>query len=262
MGKKISLKKIICLSSFILVIIFASCSQNLPEIGQANTSVIFEYEDTESLPKARFSVFVDSVSNPRRFASLRVRSEEENYEWEIDDLIMFETSEKTFAGYTNFVMPEGLEIPKGKYSVIFTNADEEEIEKEFYIDYNSDFYELKSTEIPDYMKKRSANNKIAIYDNDSLLIYYGERNKDFKTTRDIWNKYQNAEFFNDIWSMSGNTVICILPQELVKPEKVEAEEPETESEETEQELDEKTKLEEQTRVVAEITNTVKNLFKD
>lgn len=222
MGKKLSLNKIFSLISLAVVyVIFASCSQNLPEVRQASSSIIFEYEDDESLPQARFSVFVESVSDPRRFAGLKVHSETEGYEWEVDDLVMIENEDKTYAGYTNFVMPEGEKIPKGKYTVIFTNADEEEYETEFYLDYNTKYYELKAPDVPEFMKKRSGNNKIAIYNKDSLLIYYGERNVEFKTTRDIWNKYQNADFFNDIWSMSGNTVICILPKELVQPEKAE-----------------------------------------
>lgn len=223
MGKKLSKIKYISLFSLSLIyVLLTGCSQNLPEVKQTNSSIIFEYEDEESLPYARFSVFAESVSNPRRFDSLTVRSLETEYEWEVEDLVILEDENKCYAGYTNFVMPEGIQIPKGKYSAIFKNADEEEFETEFYLDYNSKIYELTSSKIPDFMKSRSGNNKIAIYDNNSVLIFYGERTNELKTTRDIWNRYQNAEVFNDIWCASGNNVICILPNEMVKPEKVES----------------------------------------
>lgn len=215
--------KIFALVSLVLVYIaFASCSQNLPETGNASSSVIFEYENEESLPQARFSVFVEAISDPHRFASLKIRSEEMGYEWETDELVNIQQDDRTMSGYTNFVMPDGQKIPAGKYTAIYMNADEQEYETEFYIDYNSKIYELKASEIPGFMKKNYGANKISIYDDAQVLIFFGDRTSELRTTRDIWNNFQNAEYFNDIWYASGKSVICILPKELVKPEKVEA----------------------------------------
>lgn len=206
----------------LLFTVFMSCSQNLPDVGPASSSIIFEYADEESLPQARLSVFVEAISDPHRFATLKIRSEENGYEWETDNLINIVEDDKTMSGYTNFVMPEGEKIPTGKYTAIYINADEEETEKEFYIDYNKKIYDLKSTEIPAFMRKSYSVNKISIYDDAEVLIFFGDRTQDFKTTRDIWNNYQNASYFNDIWYTSGNSIICILPKQIVKPEKVEA----------------------------------------
>lgn len=227
MNKSSYLSRLLKISFILLIYIaFASCSQNLPEVKMASGSVVFEYEDQEQAPNARFGVFVEAESNPQRFSSMRVKSEEKGFEWETSDIIVFKEEDRTMAGYSNFVMPEGHKIPTGKYIAVYENADHEEIETDFYIDYNEKYYELKASEVPAFMKKSNGLNRISIYDDKEILIYFGDRTGEFRTTRDIWNKFQNAETFNDIWCENGKSVICVLPKELVKPEKVKTDETE------------------------------------
>lgn len=211
----------LCIFSLLFFII--SCSSNVPEVKSANTSIIFEYENEDSLPTARFSVFVEAESDPRRFETMKVRSLIKDFEWETDEIAKIDGKNGKYAGYTNFVMPKGEKIPTGRYSVVFVNADEEEVEAEFYLDFNSRFYEMKPGEIADYMKNHNGMNKLALYDENKILIFYGERTDDYKTVRDIWYHYREAQEFQDIWTAQNNSVICILPIELVQPEKADEE---------------------------------------
>lgn len=238
MNKSSYLSKLLKISILVLIYVgFISCSQNLPEVKMANGSVVFEYDSQEETPKARFGVFVEAESNPQRFSTMKVKSEEKGFEWETSDIIIFQNEDKTMAGYSNFVMPQGQKIPTGKYIVIYVNADKEETETDFYIDYNEKYYDLKGSEVPAYMKKHNGSNKISIYDQDEILIYFGDRNGDFRTTRDIWNRFQNAETFNDIWTENGKSVICVLPKELVKPEKVKTDVDESDENKPEDNID-------------------------
>ena len=55
-----------------LLIIFSSCSQVTPEIISPEYSVIFEYEDEKSNPKARMSFFVESLSDVNRYSRIKI----------------------------------------------------------------------------------------------------------------------------------------------------------------------------------------------
>ena len=60
--------------------------------------------------------------------------------------------------------------------------------------------------------------KIAVYDKEHILIYFGNRTENFRTTRDIWNTYREAEYYQVIWYSRDGKVICIEPEKPVVPE--------------------------------------------
>lgn len=214
------LLEFLSLSIISLSFVVISCSSNVPEIRSASASIIFEYANEDALPTSRFSVFVEAESDPRRFDSMKVESVSKDFEWETDDLDKIDGKNGKYAGYTNFVMPKGEKIPNGRYKVIYVNADEEEVEAEFYLDYNTKYYELKASQVADYMKNHNGINKIALYDENKIMLFFGERTDEYKTTRDIWYKFRDAQEFQDIWTSPNSSVICILPLALVQPEKV------------------------------------------
>lgn len=209
---------------FLCYVLFASCSQNLPEVKQANGTIVFEYENEDSFPNARMTVFVESVSDPRRYDTIKVQSYNQDFEWETEEISMIQGTKKKYAGYTNFVMPEGEKFPAGRYNAVYINADEEEVSSDFSIDYDLALYEIKASDLPAFMKKHNGTNKIAIYNQQEMLIFFGEKNNDLRTTRDIWNQFREADSFQEIWEAGNRTVICVLPKELVRPDKVQTEE--------------------------------------
>ena len=67
------------------------------------------------------------------------------------------------------------------------------------------------------MSKKQGIENIAVYDNEHVLIYFGER-EELRTTRDIWNKFREAESYQVIWYTPKGNVICITPEKPVTPE--------------------------------------------
>ena len=68
------------------------------------------------------------------------------------------------------------------------------------------------------MSKKRGVEKIAVYDKEHILIYFGDRTEEFMTTRAIWNKYRDAASYQIIWYTGGGSVICITPEKPVTPE--------------------------------------------
>ena len=210
--------KALHLSSILLSILFmASCTQIVPEVKYSTLSVVFEYKNEKAAPDARLCVYVETVSDARRYENINVKAAQNGFVWDVTDVFKVKSYDRMYAGNTTLVVPEGEKIPTGQYDIVFYNADLEKVETKAFLNYDAEFYNKKSGDIPEMMRKRGGKKNIAIYDKEGKMLYYGERTDKLDDTRKIWNKYRNAESFNEIWKLPNNSVICIMPLELVVP---------------------------------------------
>ena len=201
--------------AFVLEI--CSCSNNVPELGNSRLSVVFDYNSYDDLPNARLSIFVESVSNPRRFDTITVTSDQNEYVWEANDLVLAADSEKTYCGVTNFVMPANQKIPSGEYTILFRQADDEQTEIKRILSYDKSLYETKGSDVSKVMKKFYSTRMLTVYDANKKIIYYGPRTSELLDSRGIWNNYREAAEYQESWINQSGTIICNLPMEKVEP---------------------------------------------
>ena len=197
--------------------IFTACSNTVPDISNARLSIIFDYESYDALPQARMSVFVEANSNPRRFETITVSSNKNEYVWEADDLIFAADDNVKYCGFTNFVLPQNLQIPSGEYTIIFRQSDDEQKEIKRNLNYDKTLYETKVSDVAQVMKKYYSTRMLTIYDNSKKVLYYGPRSADLSDARGIWNNYRDAAEFQESWVNQNGTVICNMPLEKVVP---------------------------------------------
>ncbi|WP_027727388.1 hypothetical protein [Treponema sp. C6A8] len=205
-------------SIFSAALLFISCAQNSLDINQSEMTVVFEYSDEENLPSARLCAFVESDSDSRRSGLLQLSTKKDGFIWNAQSPLRFKSGDKFWTGYTNFLMQKNEPFPLDSYRILIQNADEKEAEEVFDFNYDSSFYNLKASEVEEKMKSLGAVKKIAIYDESHSLLYYGDLKDNLSSSRKIWNVYSKANYFNVIWQTKDNTVICILPKELVVPD--------------------------------------------
>ncbi len=198
--------------------IFVSCSQNTPELYNTDYSVIFDYADDETPPVARLSIFAASETDVRRYQRIKIKSVESDYYWDTEQLSKLETEDSKWAGCTNIVPPQDEKLPVGTYEVTYYNADEKEYSLTIDVRYDIDFYDVLLPALPDFMADKKGVEKIAVYDKEHILIYFGDRTQELKTTRDIWNRYRDASTYQVIWYTVNRNVICITPEKPVTPE--------------------------------------------
>ena len=203
--------------ALILTVLICACSSNVPELGNARLSVVFDYTSNDELPKARLSVFVESISNPRRFDSITVSSNKNEYVWEANDMILAADQEKTYCGVTNFVMPQNEKIPSGEYTILFRQADDEQTEIKRILSYDKSLYETKGSDVSKVMKKFYSTRMLTVYDANKKIIYYGPRTSELLDSRGIWNNYREAAEYQESWINQSGTIICNLPMEKVEP---------------------------------------------
>ena len=205
---------------FLLNFLFSSCKQVSPEIRAVFSCVIFEYSDNEKLPEARVSVYMDSISDIRRVDSIEFNSLTSDYKWKIEseEIQLISNSNKQWAGNSNLYMPYKYQFPTGQYEIIYTNADGKFLKSKVNLKYESVFYEKFADEIPSFMESKKGKKQIAIFDKENKMIYFGEQDEELKNNRAIWLKYKDAAFYKEIWTLSDNSVMCILPKKDVVPE--------------------------------------------
>ena len=211
-------RTVLFLGVSILALLLISCSQNTPELTTTDYSVIFDYENNDLPPEARLSIFAASASDVRRYERIRITSLDTELCWEVDNLTRLENEDIQWAGCTNLVAPENEKLPTGQYEITYLNADEKECTVNLEINYDIGIYDVLLSGLADYMAEKKGIEKIAVYDKAHILIYYGDRTEELKTTRDIWNKYREAEYYQVIWYSVDGTVICIEPEKPVVPE--------------------------------------------
>lgn len=198
-------------SSF-LVILFASCSQVAPDVLAATSTMIYEYDDEESLPQERLCVFVEASSDTRRCDTLEVICHSNDYHWSTDEIVLYEKGQKYWAGYTNFVMPEQESFSEGLYTVIYTDAAENEQSEKFYVSKNRSIEEMKSQALLDVIKDYGFAQNWAVYDEDDKLVFYGPRKENLYTIENVWKKYQNASYVRSVFVKTDKTIIVLLPK--------------------------------------------------
>ncbi len=201
-----------------LFILFVSCSQNTPELYSSEYSVIFDYEDAQTPPSARLAFFSSSGSDVRRYKRITITSMETGYTWDTDVIAKLEADSLQWAGCTNIVAPQGEKLPVGRYEVTYYNADEKKYMVKLDVKYDVEFYDVLLPALEDFMSEKAGIERIAIYDKEHILIYFGDRIEEFKTTRGIWNKYREASTYQVIWYTLDNSVICVTPEKAVAPE--------------------------------------------
>ena len=219
MIKKSHIKLLLFFLNFhFLATFFLSCSQVTPEVISPEYSVIFEYEDEKSNPKARMSIFVESLTDVNRYERIRVYCENGGYIWDFNEIATFTNKNRSWTGNTNLKMPQNQIFPSGKYELIFYNADEKDTSVILNVNYDSSFYKLTSSESENLLKNKNAVTKIAVYDKNRTMIYFGEKTSSFKSSTEIWNTFSNAKYYQDIIITPENNVMCIMPEKEVSLE--------------------------------------------
>ena len=197
--------------------LFISCSQESAVIKEVNSKVIYEYKNKDSFPKQRLSLFIASNTDVRKFDSITIKDSNSDFCWETEDLFRFTNSDLNYAGYASFVLPDGDVFSDGMYNITITTKANENLEYDYNLNYKKELLSLKAEAAVDEMKKSGAIENICIYDSENKLLFFGTKSDDFKTNRDIWLKYNNAESYNIIWILDNRSTMCILPSEKVTP---------------------------------------------
>lgn len=187
-----------------------SCRQNDAEVLSASGSLVFDYDDYESFPSVRLSVFVNTKNEAQRTQSIRINSSDENFFWMIDNPVLIKGNEKNWSGYANLVLAENLKFSNGKYTVKYTDAQGNEDEAAFILSFNTDLYSSKPSEIKSLVKSTLSSTYV-IYDKDMTVLYSGNKKNTWKSAVNVLRDYNKAFYIRKTMSNTSGSLLFLLP---------------------------------------------------
>ena len=195
------------LSGFLL---FFSCSLSAPDVKGVKAAAVFEYADEDSYPRMRLAVFAEAGSDVRRAESIRIVSNDRGWEWKAIGLEIFASDAKQWAGYTNFVSPEDGAIPQGAYTFFYTDALGHDAESSFSVFYPASLRRTRAGEAKEKLGT-GVSERIAVYDEEDVLIYFDARKAEWKSDDDVWREMENAFRIRLCFLNADKSVLCFMP---------------------------------------------------
>jgi len=203
------------LSFAVLICSFLGCSNEVPDIVNTELCVIYDYENDEVYPDARLCAFIESGINVRRYDTLQLKNMKDGYTWNADNLVLYQSSRKLYAGYTNFVMPKNKRFSNTTYNVELITADEKSVSSQINFHYDDSFYKIKASDVENKFKDLKGIKKIAIFNKDDVLIFSDKYAARYDSAEKIKNTFRNAEYYSIYWQTSDKTVICVMPKQYI-----------------------------------------------
>jgi hypothetical protein len=164
----------------------------------------------------RLSVFVKTNGDVRHFKMLRLYSSQANYEWTVDNLVMVDKNNEMYAGYTNFIVPQGELIPQGEYEASFISYNDEENTTNFFLQYDKSLKDMSPVEAENYFKNNGSEEYVLIYNEEDRVLFFGKKTEKQQTENDIWLNYKTSKSYYTIWLKPDNSIMCIMPEKTIK----------------------------------------------
>lgn len=195
------------LSSFLL---FFSCSLSAPDVKGVKAAAVFEYADNDSDPRMRLAVFAEAGSDVRRVESIRIASKETGWEWKAENVEIFSSDARQWAGYTNFVSPGSGAIPQGAYTFFYRDALGDDAESSFSVFYPASLLKARAGEAKEKLGT-GMREWIALYDEKDVLIYFDTRKAGWREDDDVWREMENASRMRLCFLNADASVLCFMP---------------------------------------------------
>ena len=200
---------------------FFSCSDSSPSISIISPTLVADYSDSLSSPSVRLCVFAEVNSDIRRCDYVKARHEGSGLEWIADEPRLIAGRTRKFAGWSDFVVPSGMDIPSGKWTFTFSDFSGEESSGTFFLNYDKKMLEKKAGDFPDAIKE-SRNEVYAVYTDKGLLCYFGEKKRTWNNLEaSILKHYPNAKYYRKCYQTKNKTVVYMMPPVFlpeIKPE--------------------------------------------
>lgn len=195
---------------FAVPLLFFSCAASAPDVKAVRVVSIFDYTDADSYPRMRLALFAETGGDVRRTESIRIASKETGWEWKTSSVDFFSSDSRQQLCYTNFVSPGDAAIPQGAYAFFYTDALAHEAESSFSVFYPVDLVHTRAGKVKEALGNE-VRERIAVYDEKDVLIYFDVRKAEWKTDDAVWRDMGNASRMRLCFLNADTSVMCFMP---------------------------------------------------
>lgn len=173
--------------------------------------LILDWEDEQSLPVERLSVFVETASNVRRLESFSVKTGD--YTWNVESPIFFQSGDRQWAGWPHLEPAPNLEkarFPMDNYQVECVDAAGKKDTASFSIATNAALLDANAGQVEGMIF--SSQKRVAVYSSSNELLYFDIRKNNWISDEAIFSGVKDSSYYRDV-IMTGNT-LCFLPKKF------------------------------------------------
>lgn len=180
-------------------------------VSAVQAHLILDWEDEQSLPVERLSVFVETSSNVRRFESFSVKAGD--YTWNVDSPIFFQSGDRQWAGWPHLEPAPNFEkalFPLGNYQVECVDAAGKKDTASFSVVVNAALLDANVGQVDGLLM--SSQKRVAVYSSSNELLYFDARKSNWISDEAVFSGVKDSSYFRDVF-MSGNT-LCFMPKKF------------------------------------------------
>lgn len=192
------------------ILVLSGCSESEPELVSAKGYVVFDFSDEKKAPSVRLAAFAELSSEVRRVDSIRIKNLATNLEWNCLNPAVFSNEKRQWSGYTEFLSPDGIEIPLGVYNFFYTDSQGKEVSSAFVINYDEKLAGSTPENALSFLQEDSAE-QYALYSEKNTLLYYGAKKQNWSDDSKIFSFDPKTSYYRKIYIGTKKTVVCIMP---------------------------------------------------
>lgn len=187
-----------------------SCADSTPELAGNRVFMIFEYSDMNSKPLMKLAPFVHTVSDGRRAEKISIYNKKNHLEWVSDNPVVFGDEKNQWVGYLDFVCSANKKMPLGFYDFYYEDGEGRVLQTAFSLAYDE---KLADSSAKDFLKNTTVQKKekIALYSEQNLLLYYGERKSSWKEDSDIFKIDGRSSYYKTCYVLTSENSVYIMP---------------------------------------------------
>lgn len=190
-----------------------SCSDDAVDAASAQANLILDWEDEQSLPTERLSVFVEISSNVRRLESFSVKSGP--YTWNVDSPIVFMAGENQWAGWPRLEPPlvdakERPLFPLGNYQIECVDAAGKKDTASFSITFNAALLDATVDKVEGLLP--APQKRIAVYSESNELLYFDSPKSSWLNDESIFKDVKDSSYYRN--TIANGNALCFFPKKF------------------------------------------------
>jgi hypothetical protein len=193
-----------------LLLALAACSDSVPALAEVRIMPVFEFADDSSNPRMFASLLVRPTSDVERIQTLTLVQPSTGYQWLITSPATMTMRDGTWVTGPRLASEDPTGFVEGDYEVIYTDSSDRVARLPLTLKYASGYLTTTTATFMQLMP-RNAVTKIAVYDAEGQLIYFGPRSDDMGDNDAVKRKFPDVVNWREIVAPPDNSMAVLLP---------------------------------------------------
>lgn len=198
-------------AAFVFPFFFCSCSDDPVATAAVQSHLILDWEDEQSLPVERLSVFIETSSNVRRIESFSVKSGD--FTWNVDSPIVFQAGNGQWVGWPHLEPPNIAQnkraaFPLGNYEVECVDAAGKKDKAVFAIMINAALLDATSDKVEGLVP--APQKRVAVYSDGNELLYFDAAKNNWLSDAAIFSGVKDSAYYRN--AVSAGSALCFMPK--------------------------------------------------